>query len=120
MGVGYQLVNQSMQEVISFAHLPVNTRHEIVSNPVASALVAWYLFKNPGCHIHFVSDTYEDWPFPIGSKSEISTYRDVTDDLIAELVGEGILRDDGLTYVDEEDPTSIYIRAISHLGIYGA
>jgi hypothetical protein len=115
MGVGYQLVNPSKRELISFAHLSVSTRNEIVGNPVSAALATWYLFKNPGCNIEFVSDTYDDWPFTIGSRSEIPTYLDVTESLINELICEGILEDQGIAYADEQEPRSIYIRAIRNL-----
>ena len=117
MSVGYQLVNPSKRELISFAHLPVSTRKEIVGNPVSAALVVWYLFKNSGCDVQFVSDTYDDWPFIAGSRSEIALYTDVTESLIDELINEGILRDEGKMYTDEEMPESIYIRAIRHIGL---
>ena len=47
MGVGYILVNGTKQELISFAHLPVNTMREIAGNSVSASVTAWYLLNNP-------------------------------------------------------------------------
>jgi hypothetical protein len=115
MGVGFVLVNHTRREAIRFCHLPACTAREIAGNPVASAVATWYLLHHPADRTAFVSDTHEDWPFPSGSPAELASYPDVTDEVVAELVKEGILRDDGVAWADESDPDSVYVRALRHL-----
>lgn len=115
MGVGYQLVNQTKQERVSFSHLPVDKKREIVGNPVAAALVTWYLLENQGDEIQFVSDTYDEWPFKSGPKGDVFNYSDQTEALISALITAGILQDNGIEYEDEDDPQNIYIRAIKNI-----
>ncbi|WP_437569168.1 hypothetical protein [Sorangium sp. So ce542] len=118
MGVGYQLVNWSRRERISFAHLPVNTRREICGNPVSASIVAWYLATRQGDEVQFVPDQGE-WPFPHGSFEEALTYIDVTDLVIQELIGAQILRDDGIEWADTDEPDAVYIRAIKNIWMDG-
>ncbi len=117
MGEGYKLVNNTKKEKISFLHLPVNTKKEISGHPVSAALVSWYLVQNQGDSIQFVSDTYDDWPFESGSKDEMHQYKDVTDEIINDLTNVGILRDDGIAWQDEDEPESVYIRALKNIWI---
>lgn len=115
MGVGYQLINQTKKEKLSFYHLPVNTMREIAGNPVSASLVAWYLLENQGDEIQFVSDTYDDWPFISGSRGDHLKYPDQTERLINKLIDVGILEDNGSDFQDEDDSESIYIRAITNI-----
>jgi hypothetical protein len=115
MGVGYVLVNHSRCEVITFAHLPVSKARELAGNPVTAALTTWYLLHHSDDRVAFVSDTYADWPFPSGSRADLANYTDVTDRVVAELVADGILRDEGIAWADEAEPQTVYMRALQNV-----
>ncbi len=115
MGVEYQLVNQTKKEIISFSHLPVGKMRELSGNPVSAAMVTWYMLKNQGDMIQFVSDSNGEWPFSEGDPNDMFQYKDVTNSLIFELVSNGILRDNGKEWVDEDEPDTVYMRAIKNI-----
>jgi len=116
MSVGLELVNASRKEIISFAHLPVNTKSEIIRNPVSASIVTWYLAEHQGDEIQFVSDTYDDWPFSLGIKSDLYLFKDVTDKYLNTLISLGVLKDNGFEFQDPDEPNNVYIRAIEHIG----
>ncbi|WLQ13547.1 hypothetical protein O5O45_27855 [Hahella aquimaris] len=103
MSVGYEHINQTKKERITFAHLPVSTQNEIVGHPVSATMVCWYLMNNIGDDIQFVSDTYDDWPFRSGQRKDYLAYPDRTDAIIATLVQEGVLQEDGVLYLDKDE-----------------
>ncbi len=109
MGTTFEIVNYTKKELISFSHLPVSKKKEICGNPVSSAIVSWYLINNRGDNIHFLSE------FEVNTESEHFEYIDVTDQMILELVENGILKDNGMDWVDEDDPKNVYIRAIKNI-----
>lgn len=115
MGVGYILVNQTRREVIGFDRLPVSKARELAGNPVSAAITTWYLLQHRGEQIAFVSDTEDDWPFPTGSAVDFSGYNDVTDEVVRQLIEASILRDDGIAWVDQTEPESIYYRALTNV-----
>jgi hypothetical protein len=82
---------------------------ELAGNPAQAALVTWYLLNNQGDSIQFLSDTYDDWPFSSGQRNDVTAYEDVTPKYIGVLIEQGILANDGMLYVDEDDPTNVYI-----------
>lgn len=110
MSAGYTLVNFTRREVITFAHVDAASARELAGNEASSAITTWYLLRRAGDAVSFVSDTYNDWPFESGSKSDIQGYADVTRSVIEELLAEGILADYGFTYVDESEPETVFIR----------
>ncbi len=112
MSVGYSLVNFSKKEQLLFSHLPVSTRNEIESNPVTAFLVSWYRDLYPDDEIEFVSDTYDDWPFKAGFKSDLSHYQDITDQKVKELIKLGHLIDLGIEWEDEDEPDKVFIRRL--------
>lgn len=112
MGVEYILVNETKKEMISFAHLNGSKMREIVGNAAQSALVSWYLLNNQGDQIQFISDTYDDWPFATGSKESAWDYPDKTDEMIKILIEQGILKEIGLLYFDEDEPGTLFTRNI--------
>jgi len=116
MAVGFELVNISKNETIGFLHLPVNTKMEIIQNPVSSILVTYYLAENQGDEIQFVSDTYDDWPFSSGKKSDMSNFVDVTDIYIDKLINSNLVVDCGYEYQDEEEPDKVFIRSLKRCG----
>src|SRR5690606_29209381 len=111
MGICWQLVNNTKKESIDFGHLPFNTKNEILYSPVACRIVTWYLIENAGNEIQFVSHTYDDWPFREGNKSELGQLKYVTDEIISQFILEGMLKDHGKLWVDEE-AESVLIRDI--------
>jgi hypothetical protein len=117
MGVMYELVNLDKHERLSFEGVDTGTKMRELSGTVVSAnLVTYYLLKNTGDRIAFVDDSspaatlfgqeYTD-------KSLFSAYTDVTQALIEELIGQGILRDDGIRWVDEEE--QLFFRDLSNV-----
>jgi hypothetical protein len=63
----------------------------------------------------FVSDTYDDWPFPSGSKQDMKGYRDVTDEMVNALVDAEIIQDDCIAWADDKQPNEVYIRALRYV-----
>jgi len=111
MGVGYTLVNHTKKELIGFGHIPAKKARELAGNSVSAAIVTWYMLENLGDNIAFVSDTYDDWPFP-GERNELSMYDDVTDLVVTSLVNAEILVDERIAWADEDEPDVIYMRAL--------
>lgn len=115
MGVGYELLNQSKRERISFIHIPATKKLELAGNPVSAAIVTWYMLENAGDRIAFMSDTHDDWPFPEGVRSEFHSYTDVTDRVVSQLVEAGIVRDCGFSYVDPDEPDTVFMRDLRNV-----
>lgn len=111
MGVGYILVNQTKKEIISFLHIPATTARELAGNPVSATMVVWYMLENRGDDIAFVSDTYDDWPFP-GDYKQLADYIEMTDKVVDSLINADVLVDEGIAWADENEPDEIYIRAL--------
>ena len=105
MGVGYILVNRTRAQKITFLHLPASKANELAGNPVSSTVTTWYLLHNRGDQIAFVSDTDGHWPFSTGVLADASDYEDVTDDIVRQLIDANILRDDGIAWADQANPT---------------
>lgn len=112
MGAEYVLVNETKKEQITFAHLNGSKKRELVGNSAQSSIVTWYLLKNQGDQIQFVSDAYDDWPFKTGNRKAAFSYPDRTEELVAELIEQGILEDKGFLHVDEDEPEKVYTRDI--------
>lgn len=106
----YDLINETKKEIIMFLHLVGGKARELAGGGAESAIVTWYLLKNQGDNIQFVSDTNGEWPFDT-PKSSLESYTDKTEDTINELIAEGILEDRGMLFVDEEEP-ELYTRNI--------
>lgn len=115
MAVGYELVNYSKKELISFCHIGASTAHELAGNPAAAAITTWYLLNHPGDQIAFVSDTYDDWPFAQGSRDDLSSYEDVTDIVVTSLIQAGILEDHGKSWEDADEPDTIFMRDLVNI-----
>jgi pyridoxine/pyridoxamine 5'-phosphate oxidase len=111
MGVGYMLVNYTKKEMIRFSHIPASKARELAGNPVSAAMVTWYMLENCGDNIAFVSDTYDDWPFP-GDDKQLSDYLEITNQVVDSLINAEILVDEGIEWADEDEPDTIYMRAL--------
>jgi hypothetical protein len=109
MGVGYDLVNQTKRERITFTRLGANTALELTIHAATAGIVTWYMLHNLGDHISFVSDSNDEWPFPEGSRDDMYTYPDMTEIIVDRLVQEKILIDDGKEIFFDDEP-DIYER----------
>lgn len=116
MSVGYPLVDVTRRERIAFRHLPLSTRCEIAGHPAGAAIVAWYSLDHPGEIIGFVGD-HDDWPFALGRRADEDGYVEVTDRTVAALIAAGVLRNDGLLYVDEDEP-GVFSRRLTHVWMH--
>ncbi len=105
MGTTYILINDTKKEIISFPHLPVSKKREICGNPASSAIVSWYLINNRKDNIRFYSE--HECSYPID-------YKEVTEKAILELIENEILEDNGMEWVDEDEPDKIYIRSLKN------
>ena len=112
MGVTYSLVNHTKREYINFTNLGTWKMSEIASIPASSVLTTWYMLNNLGDEISFVTDCQGEWPFSSGTRADLSSYPDVTDPILDELLEQGILRDNGLLCEDYDLPDSSRIRDI--------
>jgi hypothetical protein len=115
MGVWYELLNQTKKEVVRFHRISGCKALEIAGHPASASMTAWYLLRNSGDAIAFLSDEYGEWPFPTGKRGDEAEYRDITDRLVEELVGKGVLRDEGIAWADEQEPETSYVRAIKNV-----
>lgn len=106
MSTYYQLANLTRRERVSFAHLPMKQR-EIAGDPAVAAIVSWYLFTRMGDHIVFLPDGTDDWP-------SIDTWPDATDEIVDDLISNGILEDHGKSWQDEEEP-ELYMRDLRNV-----
>lgn len=116
MDVGYYLVNKTKKEKISYLHLKVDTAKELAGNPVSSAITTWYLIKNGGDEIGFIPDQYyeENRPYKDITWEEISTFKDLTNDIVNELIEMKILTDHGIEILDENEP-DLYTRRLKNI-----
>jgi len=115
MGVGYTLVNYTKKEMVMFLHIPAEKARELAGSPISATMTTWYLLQNLGDDISFVSDTYDDWPFPNGSKEDMDHYKEVTEQLVDSLIKVGILKDEGIIRADEDEPELIYMRSLKNI-----
>ena len=117
MSVGFVLINNTKREQVAFSHIPVSTNCELAGNSVSAAITTWYLLENSGDEIAFVSDTLGEWPFANGSRANVSSFPDVTDRVVEQLIDADIIRDDGIAWADEDEPETIYMRALTNVWI---
>jgi hypothetical protein len=115
MASGYILVNYTNNEKVYYLHIPATKARELAGNPISSAITTWYLLKHKGEAISFVSDTEEESKYLLEIKSDINNYKEVTDEIVNELIQEGIIIDEGIEWADEKNPKEIYIRALRNI-----
>jgi hypothetical protein len=96
---------------MAFVHIGVSTPREFSGNNAAASIVTWYLSRNRGDSISFIGDydNERELPYEV-SWDEIDTWPDRTDQVVEELIENGILKDCGRTFEDEDDPENVYIR----------
>jgi hypothetical protein len=114
MSVGYFLINATKRERVLFVHVAASTQRELAGLPAAAAITTWYLLKHSGDEIAFISDTNGEWPFGDGNRPDLSTYLDVTDKVIEELITVGVLAEDEPEVFDPADP-NVYMRRLRNV-----
>ena len=72
------------------------------------------MLEHPGDAIPFFNDHDDLWQFVIGALKDLSDYADMTGQVVVNLVVAGILRDDGIRYVDEGHPT-VFLRNLTNV-----
>jgi len=93
-----------------FLHIPVSSMCEIQRNPVSAHIVGWYKAQHPSDDIEFVSDTYDDWPFSVGSIGDLKDYEEITASVVNTLINLGAILDNGIAWQDEDEPNTVFIR----------
>lgn len=113
MPASFYLCNFTKQETVG-NHLPASKASEFLLNPGAGAVALWYLFRNRGDQIAFVSDwdIQESRTFFGHDAKVISSFTDKTDETIAHAIAAGILEDHGRLWTDDLAPDTVYVRDI--------
>ena len=106
MGVGYTLVNIDKKQQLSFYNINTGIKlRELSGTIIASTIVTYYLLTNTGDRIGFINDTEDS--FIVCGKNYKSDYFinfvDVTENIIEELIEEGIIKDNGILWIDKEN-----------------
>jgi hypothetical protein len=114
MGVSYSLVNYTKKEYVIFDKVLASKARELAGNPASAAISTWYLLNNIGDNISFISDTYNEWPFPEGSRDELMNYTEVTNRIVSSLISEAILVDEGKEFLFDDDK-DIYFRKLRNI-----
>ncbi|SHK36906.1 hypothetical protein SAMN02745163_03691 [Clostridium cavendishii DSM 21758] len=109
MGIEYQLVNKTKKEIITYIHIPASKKRELAGNTISASITTWYLLNNSGDEIKFVSD--EEY---FKENDKFKNYKDVTEEVIIDLIKNNIIRDEGIEYMDE-DENSCYIRKLINI-----
>jgi hypothetical protein len=111
MGVTYVLVNLDKKEQIAFLHINASKMRELADVSASASITTWYLLNNRGDRIAFLSD-YESEYHLFGQVyhwSDFRNYKDVTDEIVEQLIKAEVLRDAGILWMDEDDNNS-YVR----------
>lgn len=106
MGMGYNLVNIDKKQQVSFYNINTGIKlRELSGTIIASTIVTYYLLTNTGDRIGFINDTEDS--FIVCGKNYKSDYFinfvDVTENIIEELIEEGIIKDNGILWIDKEN-----------------
>lgn len=114
MGAWYSLINFTKREQVVLVHLGAVTAREIACTHPAAAIAIWYMLRNRGDQIAFVSD------YDVGRTffGEVVTYEllnslpDRCEETIAHAVESRVVIDHGKIVIDETEPDLIYRRDV--------
>lgn len=107
MGEWVKLVNYTRREYLEGGHYPWVKPAEWSFNVSACAVCTWYMLRHRTDDVRFFSDWQDEQEFHrIGRE-----FTDVTDEVVAAMIEEGILADCGMSWQDEDDPAA-YVRDI--------
>lgn len=106
MGLDYALANIDKKEIIDFSGVDTGTHfREIPGTVSTSTIVTYYLIRNSGDRIGFISDLGIN-EVVCGQEYSWEYFKDfaeVTDRIIDELIEQEILKDHGIKWIDQED-----------------
>ena len=109
MALDYALVNIDKKEIIDFCYVETGTHfREIPGTVISSTIITYYLMKNSGDRIGFISDlALPDVPEIVcGQEYSWEYFKDfaeVTDRIIDELIEKEIIEDRGIIWIDQKD-----------------
>jgi len=114
MGATYYLYNFTRRERVG-GSLPAFSAREFIWNEGAGAVVLWYMLKNRGDRIAFVSD-YDvvERRVVFGERvtdKVLNSFKDVTEEYIKLAINAKVVTDHGIKWQDELDP-SLFTRDI--------
>ena len=116
MGITYTLVNFTKREKVTLVHLGGSKAEVIACFRPVSAIAVWYMLRNRGDNVAFVSDVdIESGRYFFG---EVATYElinafpDRCEETIAHAVGAKVVADHGRKWQDDTEPDVIYERDI--------
>jgi hypothetical protein len=114
MGTRCVLWNVTKREQIVFEHVAATSPREVAGNPAASAIVTWYLIQNPGDQISILTEGNVP-PELNCTYAQASKLPDRTEAVVAALIAEGILKDVGFQYRDEDEPETVFVRDLRNV-----
>ena len=113
MGPAIVLWNATKREHLSFHHVGASTNREVAGNPASAAIVTWYLAHNVGDQISLQAQCDEREVLnPM--YAEAVRHPDRVEQVVAELIGAGILKDEGFHFRDDQDPQA-YVRNLRNI-----
>lgn len=114
MGALYTLINFTKREQVSLVHLQGGKAREIACTHPAAAIAVWYMLRNRGDQIAFVSD-YDVGRTFFGEEITdelLNSLPDRCEETIAHAVESRVVTDHGKIGVDETEPDLIYTRDV--------
>jgi hypothetical protein len=106
MGVTYTLYNLDRKECISYYPAKTGTKLlELSGTNIAGNITNYYMLTHLGDRITFLPDDYIPSWFSEGpyANENLLIYKDVTREIIAALIENGVLRDDGIEWIDQDE-----------------
>ena len=115
MSVGYHLINlDKREEVSSTARLHIGTTFsEITGNQVFGSVLSFYMMTHMGDRVSFINDREEEF-YLFGSRyvwEDFHDFKNVTEEIVAELIADQTIRDEGIEWIDQED--DMYFRKLA-------
>jgi hypothetical protein len=96
------------KERLSWSHLSINSKQEILHSPVGRALVTGYVLDNTGDSIVFVPELVElGWPEGLDNKT-LRSFSDVTEAQLEKLEKQGLLTGRRKRIIDEEQNAYVW------------
>ena len=116
MSLGFELINIDKKERISFSKVNTGTKKRELSGTIVSgSIITFYMIKNIGDHITFVDDHSSQ--FNLFEKeytwADFHEFKDVTAEIIEELIKNDIINDDGVIWIDKEE--NLYFRDLRNI-----
>ncbi len=114
MGAWYSLINFTKREQVDLVHLGGVKAREIACTHPAAAIAIWYMLRNRGDQMAFVSD-YDVGRTFFGEQITyelLNSLPDRCEETIAHAVESRVVTDHGKIVLDEAEPDLIYRRDV--------